>query len=129
MAHPNEGLLKKGYEAFGKGDIDTLRELFAPDIVWHAAGTGSLSGDYKGVDEVLGFFGRLTEATEGTFKIEIHDMLVNDEHGVVLSNDSASKGGTSQQGQGVEVYHIKDGKLTEAWTMSFDQAAFDKFLG
>ena len=28
MAHPNEELVRRGYEAFAKGDMETLRELF-----------------------------------------------------------------------------------------------------
>lgn len=126
MAHPNEELLKRGYEAFGKGDLDTLRELFAPDIVWHAAGTSELAGDYKGIDEVLAFFGQLAQKSEGTFKVETHDLLANDEHGVGLSVESATIGGNSHSAPGVEVFHFKDGKITEAWTVSFDQASFDK---
>jgi ketosteroid isomerase-like protein len=35
MAHPNEELVRKGYDAFNRGDMDTLRELFDPEIVWH----------------------------------------------------------------------------------------------
>ncbi len=128
MAHPNEELLKQGYEAFDKGDMDTLRELFAPDIIWHAAGTGEFSGDFKGIDEVLTFFGKLVQATDGTFKVDVHDILANDEHGVVLSTSSATKGGESLSGPGVEVYHVKDGKITEAWTLAYDQAAFDDFI-
>ena len=36
MGHPNEDLIRRGYDAFSSGDMDTLRELFHPDIVWHA---------------------------------------------------------------------------------------------
>ena len=28
MAHPNEELTRRGFDAFAKGDVDTLRELF-----------------------------------------------------------------------------------------------------
>jgi ketosteroid isomerase-like protein len=39
MGHPNEDLVRRGYDAFGSGDMQTLRELFHPDIVWHAPAT------------------------------------------------------------------------------------------
>jgi uncharacterized protein len=49
MAHPNEQRLRDRFEAFSKGDLDTLRnEYFAPDIVWHSPGRSQLSGDYEG---------------------------------------------------------------------------------
>ena len=50
MAHPNEELLRNGYAAFEKGDLDTLRGLFADDIVWHSPGKGPLACDYRGID-------------------------------------------------------------------------------
>lgn len=128
MGHPNEALVKKGYDAFGKGDLDAVKELLADDIVWHTAGRSEISGDFKGIDEVLGFFGKLVQATDGTFKIEVHDILANDEHGVAIVTASASRGGKSLTGNGVDVYHLKDGKVTEAWTMAYDQQEFDEFM-
>ena len=35
MAHPNEDLARRGYEAFAKGDLDTLNSLMTDDLVWH----------------------------------------------------------------------------------------------
>jgi ketosteroid isomerase-like protein len=32
MAHPHEDLVRRGYEAFVNGDMETLRELFDPEI-------------------------------------------------------------------------------------------------
>jgi ketosteroid isomerase-like protein len=32
MGHPNEDLIRQGYDAFSRGDMDTLRELFHPDV-------------------------------------------------------------------------------------------------
>jgi uncharacterized protein len=46
MGHPNEDLIRRGYDAFSSGDMDTLRELFHPDIVWHAPGRSQLAGDH-----------------------------------------------------------------------------------
>jgi ketosteroid isomerase-like protein len=36
MGHPNEDLIRRSYDAFSRGDMDTLRELLHPDIIWHA---------------------------------------------------------------------------------------------
>jgi uncharacterized protein len=53
MAHPNEELYRTGFEAFQKGDMDTLKNHLADDIVWHVAGRDPFAGDYKGMGEVL----------------------------------------------------------------------------
>ena len=35
MAHPNEELIRGGYEAFAKGDLAEVLKRFADDIAWH----------------------------------------------------------------------------------------------
>jgi ketosteroid isomerase-like protein len=128
VAHPNEELLRNGYDAFGKGDMETIRSLFADDIVWHSPGKSPLAGDYRGVDAVLEQFGRLFELTGGTFKIEIHDILANDTHAVVLARATAERDGKRLDDKGVNVWHLKDGKVTEQWLHPGDQYASDEFF-
>ncbi len=128
MAHPNEDLLRRGYEAFGSGDMDTVRETLSPDIVWHVAGNGQLSGDYRGIDDVLGLFGRLFEMTQGNFRFDIHDIIANDTHGVVLATLTASVGGKDITDRQVHVWHAQDGRGTEFWGYAEDQAALDEVL-
>ena len=126
--HPNVGLMRRGYDAFAKGDMATLRELFADNIVWHAPGTGPLSGDYKGRDAVFAFFARIAEMSGGTFRIELHDVLANDEHAVALARLTASRQGKQLAANEADVFHIRNGKVTEFWPMAEDQGAFDEFF-
>lgn len=127
MAHPNEELARKGYEAFGAGDLDTIREIFADDITWHVGGRSPLAGDYRGKDEVFGLFARLGELSGGTFRIDVHDVLANDEHAVVLGTSRAERDGRQLNDNGVAVYHNRDGKVVEAWFHPGDQYATDEF--
>ena len=127
MAHPNEGLLRRGYEAFAKGDMDTLNELFADDIVWHTPGKSPIAGDYKGKQEVFAFFGKIGELSGGTFKLEIHEVLANDEHGVVLATSRGQRDGKRIEDNSVNVFHLRDGKVTEFWGHPGDQYATDEF--
>lgn len=128
MAHPNVEVLKKGYEAFSRGDLDTLRTLFADDIIGHVPGRSPLSGDYKGVDEVLGLFGKLAELSGGTYATEVHAFLADDEHGVVLDFDSAKREGkTLDRMPAIEIFHFTDGKIAEFWTTTLDQYTEDEF--
>jgi ketosteroid isomerase-like protein len=124
--HPNVELARQGYEAFAKGDKATLSELIADDVVWHVEGAGPLSGTYRSRDEVFGFFGRLAEETAGTFRLDVHDVLANDEHAVGLCVLSATRGGRSLEMPVANVSHVRDGKITEFWTATTDpQAAID----
>jgi len=127
MAHPNEDLLRKGFDAFGRGDMDALRELFADDVVWHFPGKGQLAGDYRGKEEVLGFLGKSFELSGGTLRLEIHDVLANDEHGTVLTHVTGQREGKSLDDNSVQVFHISDGKVTESWIHPGDLYAGDDF--
>jgi hypothetical protein len=42
-------VVRRGYEAFNTGDMDTLTELFEPGASWHTPGRSSLAGDHQGV--------------------------------------------------------------------------------
>jgi ketosteroid isomerase-like protein len=127
MAHPNEDLLRRGYDAFGRGDMAAIAELFADDIVWHFPGNNPLAGDYKGRDNVLAFFGKSVEQAGGTLRVEVHDILANDEHGVALTRSTAQRGGKSLDDLGVQVFHVRDGKAVESWSHPGNQAAIDEF--
>lgn len=127
--HPNLERARTGYEAFAEGDMDTVSSVMADDIVWHVGGDNQLSGDYRGKEEVLGFFGRLMQETGGTFENEIHDLLANDEHGVAIVESSAKRNGKSISDNAVHVFHMRDGKMTEFWNVPTDQGAWDEFYG
>lgn len=128
MAHLNEDLVRRGFDAFSKGDVDTLRELFDHDAVWHAPGRSPLAGDYRGVDAILGFFARTMELTGGTFRVEFHDVLANDEHAVALYVARGEREGRTLEDKSVLVSHVRNGKFVETWAHSEDQYAEDEFF-
>ena len=103
-----------------------IEELIADEVTWHVRGVGPLSGDYHGRDEVFAFFGRLAEETAGTFRLDVHDVLANDEHTVALCTLSASRGAKSVETPVANVSHVRDGKVTEFWAATTDpQASID----
>ena len=127
MAHPNDDLVRRGYAAFGSGDVATLGTLLADDIVWHVGGRSPITGDYKGKDQVFGFFAGLAERAGGTFRLEIHDVLANDEHAVALVKATGERAGKTLNDNGVQVFHVHGGKVTETWFHPGDQSAADAF--
>ena len=127
MPHPNEELVRRGYDAFVAGDMPTLRELFDADVTWHPSTQGALSGDKHGVDEVLGYFGQTMELTQGNFQVEVHDVLANDDHVVGLQTARATRGDKHLVDRGLLVFHVRGGKVTEVWQYLEDQAAVDRF--
>jgi ketosteroid isomerase-like protein len=127
--HDNVELLRRGYDAFDKGDIETVMSLFTDDVILHVGGKSQLAGDYKGKQEVMGVFGKLVELSGGTFKEEVHDIVANDRHGVVLSTTTAQRDGKTLSQKSLEVHHIEDGKINESWAWTEDQDEDANFWG
>ena len=125
--HPNAELLRKGYEAFDKGDMAVLTNLFAEDVVWHVAGTSPISGEHRGREAVFAAFAKTVELSGGSFKIELHDVLANDEHTVALTRATGSRQGRQLSSLDTDVYHMSNGKVTEFWSFAEDQRLTDEF--
>jgi ketosteroid isomerase-like protein len=126
--HPNAELVRRGLRAFADQDMRAVGELFADDIVWHVPGDSPLSGDYKGKEEVFGFFAKLGELSGGSFRLDVHDVIGNDEHVVALVTASGSRpDGRSLEMRLAQTFHIRNGKVVEFWGLAEDQAAGDAF--
>ena len=126
--HENETVVRAGYDAFSRGDMDAFRQLFAEDIVWHVPGRSQIAGEYKGIDGVIGYFGRSMELSGGTFRVEVHDVVANDDHVVGLHTASGQREGKSLHDDGALVFHVEGGKVREVWQLFGDQYANDDFL-
>jgi uncharacterized protein len=128
MADENVALLRKGYDAFATGDLDTIRGILDENVVWHIGGRSPLSGDYKGIEEVFGFFAKVAELSGGTFRIEVHSgMSDGGEHTVALTRNTGEREGKRLDDNSVAVYHVAGRKVTEAWFHPGDAYATDEF--
>ena len=128
MAHPNEELVRQGYKAFGEGDMDTLRSLFAADAVHTATGNGPLAGEYKGADDILGYYGQLFERSDGTFSAELQSVKVEGDDTVVATHrDKGQRCGKTLDQDETLTFTISGGKFTQLVEKHSDQAAYDAF--
>ena len=128
MAHPNEDLLREGYAAFGRGDLDALQnQFFAPDITWHYPGKSPFAGDYRGTGEVVGWLMRTFEVTGGTIRVDLNTVVANDDVAVALTTINAQRDGKAISDDTVQVFRIRGGKATEVWTYPAGLYANDAF--
>ena len=128
MAHPNEELVRKGYKAFGEGDMDTLQSMYAPDAVHVATGNNPLSGEYKGTEDILGYYGKLFELSDGTFQAELKNVKVEGDDTVVTTHrDKGQRGGKTLDQDENLTFTISDGKFTRLVEKHSDEAAYDDF--
>jgi ketosteroid isomerase-like protein len=68
--HPDETLVRQVYAAFSSGDVGGLVELLLPEVVHRYPGANQLSGEHRGRDVVLTFYGRFAELTAGTLRVD-----------------------------------------------------------
>ena len=120
--HPHAELISKGYEAFAAGDLAAIDSLLADDIAWTHCGDSPLAGKYRGKEEVFAYFGTLLEMTHGTFRQDIHAILADDDHVVVLT-DVAWDEPHAFRGNDVFVWHVREGKAAACWAIPGEQAA------
>jgi uncharacterized protein len=129
VAHSNEHLLREGFAAFGGGDAEAwTSQNWTVDIRFHSPGRNPFAGDYEGIEQVLKFYARLVEVSGGTLSLELHDVLANDEHGVALLTVRGERAGKELNDNMVEIFHFRDGKVSEIWVQATDLYANDEFF-
>ncbi len=110
-------------DAFERGDMETLDRLIADDVVWHEIGR---SEPRRGKEALR------AAAPSGAADFEItgstHDILASDDHAIALVNATATRGGRTFTYRTAEIYHIRDGRITERWAFSDDTAAIATFF-
>jgi ketosteroid isomerase-like protein len=122
--------VRRGYEAFKALDVAALQEVFAPDTVWHSAGRNWLVGDYHGLPAILNLFGTISAYSEGTYSIEVRDLLGNDDRVVGLQHITATRAdGRSMSVDTVLVFEMRDGRVQETWSWPYDIYAEDEYYG
>ena len=127
MTHPNAELLRGGYDAFAKGDIPRVLEIFAEDIAWHVPGRSPLSGDYRGHQEVVGFFTKAMELSGGTLRVQADEILADGERIIALTTVSAERNGRSWSSPEVHLWRVQDGRAVTFREFQGDQEAEDRF--
>lgn len=113
-AHPHAELVRKGYEAFSRGDSETLRTLMSGDVAHHVPGSHPLAGDFKGQDAVIDMYRRLSEETNGTLRVELRHVLVDGRgHAVSVHRFTAERQGKRIDENGSIVFRVVGNKFTD----------------
>jgi ketosteroid isomerase-like protein len=127
--HPNAAVVRAAFDAFEAGDLDAVGGACTDDVVWHVPGTHRFAGRFEGRDAVTDRLRRMREAGIQT-RLEIHDVVANDEHAVALVHmHITNAAGQRYDQQQVQVWHMRDGRCHEYWAMNQDQAVLDVLMG
>ena len=127
MNPSNATIIRKAYDDFAKGDIPAAIGVFDASITWHVPGHSPLSGDYKGHEEVVGFFKHTMELSGGVFSIEVQHVLAEDDVVVALVTVKAERNGRSAAFPEVHVWRLVNAKVTEFREFLGDEQTEDRF--
>ena len=122
--HPNAAMVRELLEGFNTGNMEGLVDRIDDNIEWHEIGRAEpIRGKAAlGARQAGG-------AAEYTVEGKLHDVVANDDHTIALLEATATRGGRKFTYKVAEIYHIKDGKVTERWAFSDDTAAINDFFG
>jgi uncharacterized protein len=116
----NTDALKRGYEAFNRGDVDGVMEIFSDNIEWEGPNAEGvpMSGTYRGKEEVARGFAQIAESWD-PFRVSPDEMVEQGDTVVVLSHIEGSARTTGQDVKipGVEVWRMSDGVAHRAQTL------------
>ncbi len=123
-AQENAAIAQALNDAFASGDMAQVDGLMADDIVWHEIGR---SEPRRGKVELRAAFPE--GASDYTITGTTHDLLASDDHAIALLEVTATRAGQTFTYRTAEIYHFRDGKISERWAFSDDTAAIAAFFG
>ena len=128
MADSKEDVVRRGYKAFTDGDMDTLRSIMTPDVVHSVPGNNQTSGEHKGIDEVLGLYGKLFELSGGTFSVDLKSVTTKGDKVVSVHHAKAENQGRSLDTDETLEFSFSGDKISRLDESTADQAAEDAFF-
>ena len=123
--HPNAAKIRATADEVERtGDMSKAFDGVSDDIVWHEIGRDE---PIRGKQALMERFSGMPEGA--SIRTETHDVVANDEHAIQLVTATATMGDQELVYRTAEIYHIRDGKITERWAFSDDTDRINKFFG
>ena len=113
-------------EFYAGGSGAAFPHLLAPDITWTVPGSNRISGTYRGLDAVLGYFRLRRDLADRTFQLTRRDVLAGDGTRIAALTDGfATIRNVNHRWSTVGLYDVAGRQITACWLLPLDQAAFD----
>jgi len=113
----NVEIAKKGYEAYGAGDVETALADFDDNIEWSIPGNSAISGTYRGKYKFMELLGKLAEKS---FTTTPERFLGDGDDVVVITRTTTGEESALQ----ADVLTYRNGKVVKA--VSFGDTALQE---
>jgi ketosteroid isomerase-like protein len=125
----NMAIVRRGYAAFNAGDMATLQTLFSHDVAHHVPGKSQLAGEYKGVEAVLGYYGKIAELTAGSFRADVIELHSDGgAHVLAVQQNTGTRDGVTRVSRISILFTLLGGKVTDLQEFHSDLAGDDAFF-
>ncbi len=101
-------------------DLEGAAAYYTEDAVVHIDGTGPLTGEFGGRAAIISMIQQIPASVD-SMDIDVHDMLFSDEHAVLLSRATLTRGDRRVTAGRVAVYHFSGDQISEAWLSGTNQ--------
>jgi ketosteroid isomerase-like protein len=126
--HPNAVLVRDLFDAFARADVAAIRAVVPEDAVWHFPGRrGRLAGSHRGREQILAFLLQVQTLTEGTFHLDLIDVVAGDVHAVALFRGHGQRAGRTLDNPTCLRMRLAAGRVVEVWEFVWDLYAVDDF--
>ncbi len=113
-------------EFYAGGSGAALERLLAPNVTWTVPGHNRIAGNYRGLEEVLVYFGRRRDLAGRTLRMKGSDVLVGaGTRLAALTDGSATIRDVQHRWSTVGLYELVGRKIAACWLLPLDQRAFD----
>jgi len=126
-ASDNAIVHRRMLDALLRGDVATLNDLFAENVVWHLPGNSMVAGNHNGRAAVLDFLGRVMELTDGTFRLDLIDSAACDSGVFAWQRVTAQRQDKKLEENEIIFFRMRDGRVVEVWHRP-EQPALDEFF-
>jgi len=126
--HPNSLLARQSWQAVADSDVETLKALWAPDVVWHVTSNNRWHGDHVGHEAVLEYLAQVGEAGD-TYDAALEDVLVSDERIAMVFSVKTRLGPHELETSYMLSARVRHGQLVEIWALPFEPVKSAEFWG
>jgi ketosteroid isomerase-like protein len=121
--HDYAQIFRDAIRAMNSGNLEVMGSMLADDVVWHSIGAPEPVRGKAAMAESLG-----GGSDDFSITAEVHAVTVGEGHVVGLVRAHATKGSETLDYDTAEIFHVRDGLVTERWAFSSDTARIIKFF-
>ncbi len=130
MKHPNEIIVNKFFDAYGRHDMSEIKQVMSERVKWFFPGQHPLAGVKTGIEEVVAFFDTMSGIMAKS-KPEINKLIVasNEKYFIECQHIQTNrKDGNNISHDVTVLWTIENGKIISGRHFFSDPQAVDNYF-